>query len=453
MIRKIIFFSVLVVLSAFHAFAADEPKVAVTVYNNNLALVREARTISLKKGVQEYKYSDVAAQIDPTSVHFKSLTSPESISILEQNFEYDLVGTERLLEKYIGQAIITSTKDGRTFSGTLLSSRSGDVIIQMQDGQVKVVKANSLETIEFPSLPEGLITQPTLVWLLECNKAGKHETEVSYLTKGLSWHAEYVAVTNPEDTELELGGWVSIDNKNEATFDNAKLKLVAGEVHLVRGKQRLLKSGRMAMEAMAVAPQFEEKEFFEYHLYTLQRPATLKDRQIKQLSLFPSTKVQVHKIYTYDGARDEKKVRVNLEFKNDKKSGLGIPLPAGKIRVYKEDVDKSQEFIGEDWIDHTPKDEKVRVYLGNAFDVIGERTVKSTKKISKRKREETIEIKIRNHKKQDITVTVIEHFWGDWQFVEEVPPHKKKSATEVEFKLAVPHDGESTLQFTVHYKY
>ena len=452
--RKIIALIALVVLTAQPVSAADGTKVAVTVYNNNLALVREARTIRLKKGVQEYKYPDVAAQIDPTSVHFKSMTAPESISILEQNFEYDLVGTERLLEKYIGQDIITSTKDGNTYAGTLLSSRSGDVIIQMQGGQVKVVKANSLETIEFPALPEGLITRPTLVWLLDAQQGGKHESEVSYLTKGISWHAEYVAVANPKDTELELSGWVSIDNKSGATFENAKLKLVAGEVHLVKGRPTVrMESATVKKYFVGASAPFREKEFFEYHLYTLQRPATLKDRQTKQLSLFPATKVRVHKDYTYDGLQDKKKVRVNLEFKNDKESGLGMPLPAGKIRVYKEDVDKSQEFIGEDWIDHTPKDEKVRVYLGNAFDIVGERNVIEEEKISKNSRRETVEIKLRNHKKDDITVTVIEHFWGDWQFVGKTPPIKKKTARKVEFEVKVPADAERVVQYTVLYRY
>ena len=429
---------------------ADEPKVAVTVYNNNLALVREARTIQLKKGVQEFRFVDVAAKIDPTSVHFKSLSDPADVDLLEQNFEYDLVGTERLLQKYIDQQIVTSTKDGHVFKGKLLNTTSGDVILENEDGSVVVVKAAVLQNIQFPALPEGLLTRPTLVWLLSSKKGGKQESEISYLTHGINWHAEYVAVANQSDTEIELSGWVSIENRSGATYQNAKVKLVAGDVHKAKKERRMYNTLPKveALSAMA-APPFQEKAFFEYHLYTLQRPATIRDRQIKQLSLFEPAQVKVDKIFTFDGLANDKKVSVDLEFKNDKASGLGIPLPKGKFRVYKQDEDQSQEFIGEDNIDHTAKDEKVKITLGNAFDLVGERTILSDKKLGKRSRQQKIQVKLRNHKDKQVVIHVLEHFWGDWEFVGPTPPIIKKDAEKVEFRALVPANGEKKLEFTV----
>jgi hypothetical protein len=318
---------------------------------------------------------------------------------------------------------------------------------------VKVVKASAVETVEFLSLPEGLMTKPTLVWFLNCEKEGKHESETSYLTKGIKWHAEYIALVNADDSKVDLGGWVSINNRSGASYREAKLKLVAGDVHTVQPERMDRGKVLAGTYAATAAPQFKEKAFFEYYLYTLQRPATLKDRQIKQISFFPSTETKVEKVYVFDGKQNKKKVRTLLEFKNDEAGGLGMPLPKGKIRVYKKDEDKSQVFIGEDLIDHTSKNEKVRVFVGNAFDIVGERTVKEVSKISKRSRKETIEILLKNHKKEGIKVTVVEHLWGDWEFVGPVPLVKKKSANKAEFEISVPKNSEKSFQYTVLYKH
>jgi len=432
------------------AVTLAEPRVAVTVYNDNLALVREVRDLQFEKGVQTFDFVDVAAQIDPTSVHFKSLTDPDGLELLEQNFEYDLVGLHRLLEKYIDEKVLVSTEKGDVYNGTLLSSQNGDVILQSDGGGIRAVKSGTIQTVEFPKLPEGLMTRPTLVWLLRCSHAGTHESEISYLTHHINWHAEYVAVVNEDDTALDLAGWVSIDNKSGATYEDAKVKLVAGDVH--KEEKVSLRRRKDMMMAMAEAPQqFEEKEFFEYHLYTLQRPATIKDRQIKQLSLFPSQTASTEKLYFYDGQRQQNKVRVDLQFKNSQENGLGMPLPKGKIRVYKEDEDGSQEFIGEDGIDHIPKDEKVRVTLGNAFDVVGERVVRSTERISSDTRKQTVEISLRNHKDEAIEVIVVEHFGGDWEFIGDTPEIKEKTAYKVEFVVEVPANGENVFDYTVLY--
>ncbi len=420
--------------------------VSITIYNDNLALVREQRHVTFKKGVQEYEFQDVAARLDPTSVYFKSLSDPDGLYLLEQNYEYDLVGTRRLLEKYIGRRIVVTVKQGGALNGRLLSAQDNDIIIQSGENEINAVKADAVEAVHFTELPENLITQPTLVWLLDCKKASEHETEISYLTEGVQWHAEYIAVANAADTELELSGWVSIRNQSGASYKDADIKLVAGDVHRAAPERRRHMVGKAAV--LEASAPFEEKAFFEYHLYSLQRTASLLDRQMKQLSLFEPATVGVNKIYTFDGARTGK-VRVNMEFTNSKKAGLGMALPRGKIRVYKRDTDAHQEFIGEDRIDHTPRDEKIKIYLGNAFDIVGERVVKKVEKMGKDARQSTIEIKLRNHKSRPVTVRVIEHHHGDWQFIGPTPPVLEKNARQVVFKVDVPADGEKIFEYTV----
>ncbi len=430
---------------------ADE--VALTIYSGDFALVREVRSVNLPQGRESVRFADVAARIDPTSVRIRSLTAPERISILEQNYEYDLVDSHRLLQKYLDQNIRLLAKDERFFEGTLLSA-ANDLILRDLSGQIKIIKASEVQILEFPQLPQGLITRPTLVWLLDNQRSGTHRLEVSYLTDGVDWHAEYVAVVNEDDTRLELGGWVSIDNRSGASYRDASLKLVAGDVHRVAPQPVVM--DRMLAEKAALGmgvPQFEEQAFFEYHLYTLTRPATVADRQIKQLTLFPETGVDVKKILTYDGRTGDAKVRVNLEFDNRKSNGLGIPLPEGKLRVYKMDSDESLQFVGEDLVNHTPKDEKVRVFLGNAFDVVGERKQTQSRKLTERSREETYEIRIRNHKEETVEVVAIEHLWGDWAMMESSHEYHKKDAHTVEFPLQVLPDGEVVVIYTVHFRW
>lgn len=442
----------IIILLALCTFAsASVAEIALTVYNDDLGLVKDVRELTLKKGTNDLKFVEVAAQIDPTSVHFQSLTAPDKVALLEQNYEYDLVSASKMLEKYVDENIRIFAKDDKVYEGTLLSASGGDLVLKSRDGGIRVIRSKAVEGMEFPDLPEGLITRPTLIWSVDSKQAGTHRTEVSYLTTGIQWHAEYVAVTNKDDTALDLSGWVSIDNRSGATYKDAKLKLVAGTVHRVE-EPRPIRARRMAlaMEKVARAP-FEERAFFEYHIYALSRRATVKDQQIKQLSLFPNANVAVKKVYSYDGARDEKKVKVKLEFKNSKDAGLGLPLPKGKVRVYKRDVDEALEFIGEDRIDHTPKDEEVRLNVGDAFDVVGERKVTAHRKISDRVTEETVEIVLRNHKKASITVLVIEHLWGDWEILQSSVGYRKKDARTVEFDVPVEKNGEAKVEYRVRY--
>jgi len=423
-------------------------EIGLTVYNNDLALVKDVRQLDFATGIDTLRFTDVAAAIDPTSVSFSVVDAPEGVQILEQNFQYDLVGADKILEKYIDQQIQVITKEDKLFEGTLLSVQGG-LTLQEPAGSIRIVARDGVRDMSFPKLPEGLITRPTLVWLLDSEISGKHDGEVRYLTKQINWHAEYVATVSADDKRLNLAGWVSIDNRSGATYEDARLKLIAGDVHLVQEakRQRWPEADVMAMRA-AAAPSFEEEEFFEYHLYTLTRPATVRDNEIKQLSLFAPVDVTAQKVLTYDGARDGKKVKVNVEFKNSAEAGLGIPLPKGKIRVMKADNDGSLEFVGEDEIDHTPKDEKVRVYLGNAFDIVGERTVKDRRTVTQYISEEDIEISLRNRKEEQVTITVIEHLWGDWQILRPSHQFRQKDANTAEFDITVPAGQEVLLTYT-----
>ncbi len=437
------------------AIPVQAGKVAVTVYNEDIALIKELREMSFTRGESQVEFTGVPARIDPTSVHFVSKTAPDAVAILEQNYEFDLVSATKLLQKYIDSEIEVFTEDEKMFEGTLLSFDTQNLVLapEGKGGPVTVVSREEVRDIAFPALPEGLITRPTLVWTLLCEKEGKHEAEVSYLTEGMNWHAEYVAVSALNDESLGLAGWVSVDNRSGATYEDAKLKLVAGAVHRVKEKR----VGRLAVEAemptLAAAAPMEERAFFEYHLYTLARPTTVKDKEVKQVSLFPEADVKTKKVFTYDGARYPKDVRITLEFQNTEEEGLGIPLPKGKVRVYKEDIDKSLEFIGEDLIEHTPKGEEVRIYVGNAFDVVGERSRQSVRQITKTLREETYEIKLRNHKKEPIEITVVEHLWGQWEIMASSHEFVKKDASTIEFTVDVPEDEEVVITYTVRIGY
>ncbi|MCP4714797.1 MAG: DUF4139 domain-containing protein [Deltaproteobacteria bacterium] len=432
--------------------ATGTAQVSVTIYNNNIGLVREVRSTEFKKGIQKFKFIDVAALIKPETVRFSSLTAPSDLTLLEQNFEYDLVGTTSLLQKHLNQSIIATTENGPAFNGRLLNISEQDIILELQDKTIKVVKAAALETIAFPSLPAGLITRPTLAWTLDCKKKSSHQTEISYITQGLTWNADYVALISNDETGLDLSGWITINNTSGTAYQDATLKLVAGDVHLVRPEARISRRYKnLSVAESSAPPQFEEKPFFEYHLYTLQRKATIENRQLKQISLFQPVQAASKKIYTYDTRRDQKKISVTLEFKNSSSDRPGSALPAGTVRVYKRDDDGSQIFIGEDHIDHTPLEETVRLHTGDAFDLRAERIVTEAHKISSRSRRETIDITLRNHKKTAVTIAVVEHFRGDWKIINKTAPITKQDAYKTEFEARVKPESTTVVNYTVVY--
>ncbi|MFH2068641.1 MAG: DUF4139 domain-containing protein [Candidatus Omnitrophota bacterium] len=447
----------------------ERKEVGLTIYNQNFALVRDLRFLNLKEGMNQVRFSDIASQIDATSVHFKSLTAPAECSILEQNFEYDLVNADKLLRKYIDNEIKILTQDSSFYQGFLSSYDSNQLVLvkDKEKGPVFMVNRENIRNLEFPQLPEGLITKPTLVWSLANAKSGRHLVELGYLTNGMTWRADYVASVAKDDKNISLNAWVTINNNSGAGYENAGLKLIAGDVHRVTEQPAVQRDVILRAEkSMAAAAQFEEKSFFEYHLYTLQRKTDLKNNQTKQIALFAAPRVPVEKIYTYDGAlyrwyyydswKDQpynKKVEVKLDFKNSEKNGLGIPLPKGKIKVYKADSDDTLQFIGEDQIDHTPKDEKISLFLGNAFDVVGERKITNHKMVTANLYWDTYEITLRNHKKEPIAVKVVEHQWGDWNIIQSSHKYEKKDAFTLEFNLPVEKDGESTITYTAEYKF
>ena len=443
----------------------DQTGVAVTVYNVNLGLVKDQRQIKLPKGKGELRFMDVASKIIPTSVSIKSLVDPDTLQILEQNYEYDLLNPQKLLDKYVGKEVKLYYKNFYTereeiVTATLLSNNGGP-IFKIGDE----ITFGHPGRIIFPGVPENLISKPTLVWLIENSLTSVQRVEATYLTNGINWRADYVVTLNDKDDRADLSGWVTIDNKSGTTYKNAKLKLVAGDVHRVTDEYEYRdKMLRLAEVSAKAEPQFEEKEFFEYHIYTLQRPSTIKDNQTKQISLVTADTIPVKKELLFYGARyyyynkhgevmSNQKVGVFVEMENKKEHNLGIPLPKGTVRVYKHDHEGSLQFVGEDSIDHTPKDEKVRVKLGDAFDVVGSRKQTDWKKIASDTYEAGFEISLRNHKKEDIVVRVIEPIPGDWNMLSSSHAYKKTEAFTAEFNIPVPKDKEVKLTYRVRMRF
>jgi hypothetical protein len=443
------------------------------------ALVRHERPVSLANGRSTVRFTDVAALIDPTTVQFTSLTDPET-RVLEQNFQFDLVSTQKLLLKFIDKPLTLERivgDDIKTLSGTLLSAADG-LVLRGGDGQIYAVRDYS--NIRFPELPGGLITRPTLEWDVLAKRGGEHRTRVAYQTGGLTWWSDYnLTFSEGSDANsgfLDVGAWVSIINQSGASYPNARLKLIAGDVHRAEPPASPA-LGMRAMEAMKAADSvagFDEKAFFEFHLYTLGRRTTLPDNSTKQIELFDvARRVPTRKTLVYYGQgpigywyadpvtdrnygnQSNHKVDVYLEFKNEERVGLGIPLPAGRIRVAQLDkADGSLEFIGEDVIDHTPKDETVLVKLGSAFDVVGERRqVDFSIDTKARWMEEEIEVKLRNHKTEPVEVLVKENLyrWSKWQIKTSTHRYDKADARTIHIPVTVAKDGETVVRYRVRY--
>ena len=429
--------------------------ISITVTNQNLALVREERTLSLEKGKSTVEVTDVPGLIDATSVHIKGLDN--QFSVLEQNFEYDLMDANKVLNKSLGKTVMISHPESGTVKGELLFSDGANAILKTTEGELRIVPRNDEQQIileEYDPTKSGLIIKPTLVWELQSDKKKKTKTEISYLTRGLNWHAEYVAILNKDDSELDLSSWVSLDNKSGKTYENTQLKLMAGDLNLVSQFDGGRKMYRDGFTAKAEASQFTEKEFFEYHLYTLGRKTTIKNNQTKQVQLFNPTNADCKKIYNYNYQKDAKKVRVLVNFKNEKSNGLGIPLPKGKVRIFKKDAD-DMEFIGEDLIDHTPKDEELKLEIGKAFDIRAERKVVEKNRLNKNSEKQKIEIIIRNHKDDDIDVVVTEPLGGyrTWEIVKSSHKVKSKDSAKAEFLVPVKANGESTFTYDVMFNW
>ncbi len=435
--------------------------VMVTIYNGNLGLVKDVREIRLPAGTSEVQFMDVASQIDPTTVHLKSITDPAGLKILEQNYEYDLLSSAKLMEKYVGKRVRLYQPDGSYHEATLLSTNGPVYEI---NGQIHLGHNGRLI---LPALPDNLVSRPTLAWLLRNQVTAPQRVEASYLTSGITWRADYVLVLNPADTRGDLTGWVTIDNKSGAIYQNAALKLVAGDINRAREPRREMQVVQTAARAASLDEarrDFASEGFFEYHLYTLDGRTTIKDNQTKQLSLLAAADIGIDKQLIYYGAQDyyrtsygtpvsNQKVGVYLEIKNSQANRLGVPLPKGRVRVYKADAGGSQQFVGEDWIDHTPKDEQVKIKMGEAFDVVGERTQRDFRKTGARTWEVEWEISLRNHKKEAQTITVIEPVPGDWQVLNASHPTEKIDAHTLRSRVDVPKEDAVKLVYRVRVRF
>jgi hypothetical protein len=443
----------------------DQTDLNVTVYNSNIALVRDVRNLTLPTGAFRLKFMDIAATVNPATVHFRSLTDPDKLGVIEQNYEYDLLEPAKLLHKYVGKEVtlVRSYQDNGTtkheeIKATLLSDNNGQVWKIGND----IVTGGYAESYRFPEVPANLYDRPTLLMSLENSGPRKQQIEASYLANSLSWNSDYVLTVSRDDKTADLDGWVTLVNNSGTAFHNARLQLVAGDLNRIQGGSLGGVAREMTMMAKAVpAPQFQQESFSEYHLYTLGRRTSVEDKETKQISLLEGSGVPVEKIFVVNGNNSyyrsaqtpgsplKDPVMVYYKFKNEEKGGLGIPLPAGSVRVYQKDSKGGILFVGEDRIAHTPKDETISIHIGNAFDVVAERKQTDYKKMDTHAWEMEYEITLRNHKDSPITVQVNEPIGGDWEMLDSSYKFTKTAAFAAQFNVPVEKNGTSVLKYRV----
>ncbi len=454
---------------------ADAPperdSVAVTIYNQGTALVQDRRTYGFTAGDNIINFTDVAALIDPTSVNFVSVTDPAGTSVIEQNYIYDLVGTSALLRRYVDETINVTTTDGTVYVGQLLSG-SGEIILRTDSGGVVVISQDDVRDIQFPELPSGLITRPTLRWLIGSDNGGEQQVELTYLTGGINWTADYNILLESDNSSLDLNGWVTLNNNSGTAFQDAIVKLVAGDVNRVQPEVQVQRfEEEMSFAAADGAAPVAQREFFEYQLYEIARNVTVGNNETKQVEFVTGTDVQANTFFVYDaspgffgygsfyfdqfyGQTGVTDVANYLEFTTGEEGGLGADLPAGRIRVYQEDIDGAALLIGENRIDHTPEGEDVQIYLGNAFDLVGERTQTNFQQIGNNVVEETFEIRLRNRKDDEsVEIRVPERMtrWSNWEIINNSMEYEQVNAFEIEFRAEVPAGEEVVITYTVRY--
>ena len=446
----------------------DQVDLSVTVYNSDIALVRDVRDLQLPRGGFDLRFMDIAATVNPATVHFRSLTEPSRVSVLEQNYEYDLLEPDKLLRKYVGRDVTlvrTTTEDGTTreqaVSARLLSYNTAPV---WQIGN-EIVTGMGADHMRFAQLPDNLYTRPTLIWSLDNTGATRHRVETSYLAGKLAWNADYVLTVARDDKSADLDGWVTLSNGSGTAFKNTKLQLVAGDLNRVRQTLGRLELDEMSRAAKSAAPAMAQESFSDYHLYTLARKTTINNNETKQVSMLEGTGVPVQKRYVVNGqnfyyrnpmtpgAPLKDTVQVFYQFKNEAQAGLGMPMPAGVIRVYQADSKGGLQFVGEDRINHTPKDEELNLKIGNAFDVTCDRSQIDFEKISTNVYELEYQITLRNHKTTAVTVEVNEPIGGTWRMLSSSHVWKKTAAWASQFTVPVAPDGTSILKYRVRVTY
>jgi hypothetical protein len=441
------------------------PPTEITVYNQGFGLVKEARTLTLTKGRQTVGIEDVAAQIDPSSVSIRSLLAPDALTVLEQNYQYDLIGPASILAKAVGERLrVVGPKE--TVEGTLISSpgqNGGGLVLRTDDGRIVLDPQGQ---ITLSKVPEGLITRPTLLWDLQSSRDGAQNVELSYITRGLTWSADYVLTLDGKGKGA-LQGWVTMNNQSGTTYKDAKLKLLAGDVNQVPQSGGMGGAGGPRAAFADAAKAFNEESLFEYHLYTLQRPATIKDKETKQLGLLSGDDIPLTRRLVVDAMRSyvhyfpqEGEVgtgdlapQVRIEFTNDAKSGLGMPLPAGRFRLYQRDASGSTQLLGEDRIEHTPKDERVSLAVGRAFDVRATRKRLSFERLGPSFTRESFSIEVRNRKDVPDTVEVLERQWGDWKVTAKNMDYVKEDANTLRFVVPLKAGESKTVTYTVETKW
>jgi hypothetical protein len=442
----------------------DQTDLAVTVYNSDLALVRDVRSIELARGTSDLHFMDIAATVNPATVHFRSITEPSRVSVLEQNYEYDLLEPDKLLRKYVGRDVTLVRRDqsGEHEVKAHLISYNGAPVWRI-DGEI--VTGMGADHMRFPELPGNLYTRPTLIWTLDNEGAQRHRVEASYLAGNLAWNADYVLTVARDDKSADLDGWVTVKNGSGTSFRNASLQLVAGDLNRVRQAMSRMADELKSVRAEAAAPPMQQESFSDYHLYTLGRKTTVNNNETKQVSMLNATSFPVTKRYVVDGqyfyyrnaqhpgAPLKDVVQVYYQLKNEEKSGLGMPMPAGTVRVYQADSRGGLQFVGEDHIDHTPKDETVNLKIGNAFDVICERKQTDFEKIATSVYDIEYEITLRNHKTVPVSIEVNEPIGGTWRMLQSTHAFTKTDAWAAQFKVAVAADGTAVLKYKVRVTY
>jgi hypothetical protein len=447
----------------------DQTDLAITVYNSNIALVRDVRNLSLPGGLFRLKFMDIAATVNPATVHFRSLNEPEKLGVVEQNYEYDLLEPAKLLHKYVGKEVTlvrSYQENGSTkreeIKATLLADNNGPVWKIGND----IVTGMYAESLRFPEVPANLYDRPTLLMSLENEGGRKQQVETSYLASNLAWNSDYVLTVGREDKAADLDGWVTLTNNSGTAFHNARLQLVAGDLNRIQNApaSRVMAADGMVAKA-ARAEQFAQENFSEYHLYSLGRKTSVEDKETKQISLLQGSDVPVQKIFMVNGQNFyyhnqqnpgspiKDNVMVYYKFKNEQKAGLGMPMPAGNVRVYQKDSKGNVLFVGEDRIDHTPKDEMVTIHIGNAFDVVSERKQTDYKRIDTHVWEMEFEITLRNHKDTPITVEVNEPIGGDWEMINSSYKFTKTAAWAAQFEVPVAANGTSVLKYRIRAKW
>ena len=449
----------------------DQTELAVTVYNSNIALVRDVRQVALPNGILDLRFLDIAATVNPATVHFRSLSEPSRLGILEQNYQFDLLDPQRLLKKYIGRdvTLVRTRMDNGTSRQEEVSAR----LLAFNDAPVwkignEIVTGMHAEQYRFPEIPENLHSRPTLVWKVDNSGQRQHRIETSYLATNMSWMADYVLTVARDDARADLDGWVTVTNTSGTSYNNAKLQLVAGDLHRVQTQGQALDDRMMAKAAREVAaapPAFNREAFSEYHLYALNRKTTLLENETKQISLLGGTGVPVKKLFVVNGQNFyyrnrqapgsplKDQVRVFYKFRNSEAAGLGMPMPAGTVRVYQADSKGGIQFAGEDRIDHTPKDEDLTLQIGTAFDVVAERKQIDWAKVAEGVYEMAFEITLRNHKATPIAVEVNEPIAGDWRMLTSTHQHTKTDAWAAQFNVDVAANGESVLRYRVRVRW